>query len=996
MLRVGFMGVSRRSRAHWRQMPDLRVGVLGTLTVHVDGHPRVIAPGRQRAVLACLLVHVGHPVDTDTLIEAAWGQERPHNPPKALRTVVSRLRKVLGPESITMTPGGYRLSVGAVDSEEFLALVEQARSAPPGEARALLGRALALWRGPAFGEYADAPFGMSLTQSLDQARMDAIEAHASALIQTGDPAAAVARLQDLLADQPFREHAVELLVTALYHAGRQTEALARLRTHRELLASELGLDWSPALAALESSILGHALSPIGPGEAGPPAWLDTSTAFVGREEELDDLASAVADNRLCTVTGPGGVGKSRLVAEALPVLHRRLGLPVTVVELASTARGQVVTRVVDRIGLRLGTEPDAAPGDLGPVALVEGLVEFLTAAPRLLVLDNCEHVLAEVASLAESITRRCRGLRVLATSRRRLGRPTEQVLPLEPLGVPDLEAAPGRQGASASVRLFADRVRRLRPTFALTAENTPEVAELCRRCEGLPLALELAASRTATSGVREVLARLPTDIVGEAGDLAAGVAWSYDLLAPDQQRVLDCLSVFTGDFSQEAVTGLLSHLPERTADPGAALAELVESSLVVHHETAGGSRFRLLEMVRAYAAQRLQETGDAQEVGLAHGWWVRDMVTVIEADWSRLDGAVVAARITAYSAEISSALRWALRTGDLVLASQISRAVALCLHWTPGLDLRDLMIEVGERALERPGPEVAGGVAAAAFSLGERGDPGRARRLAHAALEMSEDRGSSALAVMTLAVSAMYAGDLDDSSHWFRTLAQDPALTGEANCSLALIAAYSGDLTTAREHAEVALAAGASGSDASAAFARYAAGEVEALTDPARGAQLLARAADEADRVEAEQVSRVSRVALFALLVRQGRHEEAVTLGLRLVGDLRRLGAWTQVWTLARMLAELLTETGAWSEAAYFLGAADGAAGAPPPLGQDIERYAALRADLARHLGDRVLEQILSLAATTPRAQVLSRAEQLLAHLAGPPRPPAGSGVGKE
>src|SRR5699024_825845 len=109
------------------------------------------------------------------------------------------------------------------------------------------------------------------------------------------------------------------------------------------------------------------------------------------------------------------------------------------------------------------------------------------------------------------------------------------------------------------------------------------------------------------------------------------------------------------------------------------------------------------------------------------------------------------------------------------------------------------------------------------------------------------DRGSSALAVMTLAVSAMYAGDLDDSSHWFRTLAQDPALTGEANCSLALIAAYSGDLTTAREHAEVALAAGASGSDASAAFARYAAGEVEALTDPARGAQLLARAADEAD-----------------------------------------------------------------------------------------------------------------------------------------------------
>lgn len=194
----------------------------------------------------------------------------------------------------------------------------------------------------------------------------------------------------------------------------------------------------------------------------------------------------------------------------------------------------------------------------------------------------------------------------------------------------------------------------------------------------------------------------------------------------------------------------------------------------------------------------------------------------------------------------------------------------------------------------------------------------------------------------------------------------------------------------------MALAAGASGSDASAVFARYAAGEVEALTDPARGAQLLALTAGEADRVEAEQVSRVARVALFALLVRQGRHEEAVTLGLRLVADLRRLGARTQVWTMARMVAELLTETGEWSEAAFFLGAADGAAGAPPPVGRDIERYAALRADLANHLGDRVLEQILSLAAATPRAQVLSRAERLLANLAGPRRSPVGSSAGKE
>ena len=960
-------------------MPELRFGVLGALEVLVDGRPRNVPPGRQRAVLTCLLVHAGRPVSADALIEAAWADGQPEDPPRALRTVLSRLRAVLGRDVISRGPTGYELAAGGVDAEEFAALLERARSAEPQRAGELLGRALDLWRGPAYGEYADAPWASAAAEHLARLRRDAVEGHAAALLQTGEPAVAVAGLQELLAEHPFREHAVGLLVTALYHAGRQTEALERLRAHRVVLGAELGLDPSPDLAVLESRILDHALAAPVARPPGPPAWLDTSTAFLGREDEVADLVVAVTGNQVTVVTGPGGVGKTRLAAESLPGLCERLVLPVTVVELVAVGPGQVLTTVLDGLGLR--PTAGAAPGVPQTDALLEDLVEYLGAVPRLLVLDNCEHVLPETRALVSAITRRCREVKVLATSRRRLGIPAEQVLPLRPLGVPDPGTTVGTQGATPSVRLFGDRVRRLRPAFAVTADNAADVAELCRRCEGLPLALELAASRAATSGVSGVLARLPTEVWGGADGLAAVVTWSYELLEPEQQTVLDSLSVFAGDFTEEAVAGVLGNLPGWTGSAGAVLAELVESSLVVHQESGSGARFRLLEMVRSFATARLQDSGRAEQTGLAHGAWVREVVGRIRADWERLDGAVVAARMRACSPEVGAALRRALQQDQVVLASQISHSVAWCLHWTPGLDLRDLMIEVGQRAAARPGPEVACGVAAAAFAVGERGDPAGARSLGTAALGMSQDDASARLATLSLAVAAMYAGDLTDSARWFRMLARDPALTGEGNSSLALIAAYTGDVGAAREHAEIALAAGASGGDASAAFARYAAGEVAALTDRTRGAALLAQAADEAERVGAEQVSRVSRVALFALLVRDGRHREAARLGVDLFADLRRLGAWTQVWTLVRMLAELLAEADRWSDAAFFLGAAGGAAGAPPPVGQDIERYAVLEDRLRGHRSGHVVEQIRILAAATPRAQVLSRAERVLGDL---------------
>lgn len=955
-------------------MPDLRFGVLGPLEAFADDRRLVLPAGRRRAVLACLLVHVGRPVPADTLVEAAWGEDLPRDPRTALNTVISRLRAALGADAVRAEPGGYLLDVLAdrVDANEFEQLSRRAKTAAPAEARRLLGRALDLWRGPAYAEFADSEFATVEAQRLERLRLDVVEQQARAAIDSGNTEDAVASLEAMLAEHPFREHAVEQVVTALYQAGRQTEALDRCRRYRHLLADELGLNPSPGLRDLEARVLGHDLPPPGRHHPGPPTWLDTSNAFIGRDDALADLVDAVEANRLVTVTGPGGVGKTRLAAEALPIVSERLGLPTTVVELAPVPPARTGTAVADALGLR--TDSDA---------VVESVVEYFGAGDHLLVLDNCEHLLAEVGPLVALIARRCPRVRVLATSRHRLGPPSEMVQPLATLAVPGPDAAVDSQQLTAAVRLFADRVRRLRPSFGLATGNVADVADVCRRLDGLPLAIELAASRAATVGVAQVREHLPADLVGEgSGDLQAVVEWSYGLLTDEQRRLMACLSVFPGEFDSKAVRGMTEHLGSWTGDATRAVAELVESSLVVGRHEGSEMSYRLLVIVRAFAVQRLVESGEAEAAHLAHANWVRDLTTRLARDWSRCDGAVLGAGLNRAGADIAAAVGWALETGRIELAGSITRSVALCVHWTPGLELSELITEVAERGSSTPSPGVAGGVAAGAFFAAERGEVARARRLARAALRMSDEPDVALPAWLTLAVAALYAGDHDEAASWFRQVAAIPQFVGEANTSLALLACYADDLPAAREHAQIALAAGPSGADASHAFARYAAGEVEARTDPGRGAELLAEAATEADRVGASQVSQVARVALFALLVRGGRHDDAADLGVRLLHDLRRMGVWPQLWTTLRVSAELLAATARQRDAAILLAAADAAASAPPLVGEDVDRYAALSAELRDQLGESVVDQINDLAVSLSRAQAVERAGAVLEGLA--------------
>lgn len=242
-------------------------------------------------------------------------------------------------------------------------------------------------------------------------------------------------------------------------------------------------------------------------------------------------------------------------------------------------------------------------------------------------------------------------------------------------------------------------------------------------------------------------------------------------------------------------------------------------------------RYRMLSIVRVFAAQQLTESRDEAATHLAHAQWVRDTADKAAQDWVSCDGSQVAARLNRLEPEIAAALVWTLHAGHTPVASSIARAVTMCLHWTPGLELCELLIEVADHGVRAPGRDVAHGVAAGAFFAGERGAHDRARHLARAALQMSGPGEQCLLAWLTLAVASMYAGDHAESAVWFHRIASVPRLTGEGHTSLALLACYAGDLTAAHEHVTIALAAGSAASDASYAFARYAAGEVESRTD---------------------------------------------------------------------------------------------------------------------------------------------------------------------
>ncbi|MFI2738687.1 BTAD domain-containing putative transcriptional regulator [Streptomyces sp. NPDC018711] len=631
----------------------MRYSVLGPTLAHTpDGTDLPVGGPRLRALLTVLALRAGRTVPVADLVEEVWhGDEPPADAPAALQALVGRLRRVLGRERVVSVEGGYRLDARAedVDARRFERLAVEGVAAlgagDPGRAAALLDEALGLWRGPAL---ADLPDRDAEAARWEARRLDARRARLDAALALGDAPAVLPELTALCADHPLDEPLQALRIRALRDTGRAAEALDAYESVRRALATGLGTDPSPALRALHAELL--APKPAAPVRGNLRARL---TSFVGRDEEIalvrDDLRRA----RLVTLLGPGGAGKTRLSQEAAERGTEDWPDGAWVAELAPVRDPEAVPEaVLAAVGARetvlrgAGAEELRGGGD--PVAR---LVEHCAGRRMLLLLDNCEHLVAAAAELAETLLARCPELRVLATSREPLGVPGEAIRPLGPL--PD----------GMALRLLGERGAAVRPGFRV--EDDPVAAgEVVRRLDGLPLAIELAAARLRMLTLRQIADRLDDrfrlltsgarTVLPRQQTLRAVVDWSWDLLDEPERAVLRRLSVFTGGCDLEAAEAVCAGKAIPVLD---VLGALVDKSLVVAVPGETGMRYRLLETVAEYAAERLDEAGERAVVERRHLTYYRELARRTDPE---LRGSGQAAAIARFGTEYGN-IRTALR-----------------------------------------------------------------------------------------------------------------------------------------------------------------------------------------------------------------------------------------------------------------------------------------------------------------------------------------------
>ena len=610
----------------------MEVAILGPLRLSLDGAQRAVPPGRQPALLAALALRADQVVSAHRLVDVVWGDDAlPANPANALQGRISQLRKIVGRDAISQETAGYRLRLdpAGVDAHCFEQLARQGHDRlAAGDARAaitLLDQALDLWRGSALAEFVDEPWARGEAARLEERRLVAVEDRFEAALALGRHATALPELDATLAQHPLRERLRKLVMLALYRLGRQSDALETYEEGRRTLEEELGLDPGPELQQLQRDILTHADHLI-PAEVEQPAQQRSNlpgrlTSFIGRDEHVTQLRTLLDGSRLVTLIGPGGAGKSRLAVETADGLTPPDG--VWLVELAEVADpDDVVPAIADALGLT---------GSAGLLAEARDQAEQLAAALRprrlVLLLDNCEHVIDAAARVVTQLLTRCDGLTVLATSRERLGVAGETVWSVPSLPTPPDDTVEA-VGASPAAQLLVDRLARHQPRFELGAETAPAVAAICRRLDGIPLALELAAARGRVLGVDDIAGGLDDRFELLVGGgrallprhqtLEAVIDWSWELLDDQQRTALAALSVFAGRFGLADAQRLL----DAAVDPGPTpprqlVADLAERSLL---EPDGqlSVRFRMLETIRAYASSKLAERDVAEDPRAAH------------------------------------------------------------------------------------------------------------------------------------------------------------------------------------------------------------------------------------------------------------------------------------------------------------------------------------------------------------------------------------------
>lgn len=724
----------------------MRFGILGeTRALRPDGETASAGGPGRRALLAMLLLEAGRIVSTERLIDGLYGEEPPAGVGNALQSQVSRLRSAIG-APVESHPGGYRLAVprDEVDVHRFERLAAEGRGAlAAGErtrAAGLLREALGLWRGSALSDVGDAPFAGPQITRLEELRVATVEDRIAADLAL-DPhrhGELAAELRELVAAYPLRERLRAQLMRALYSCGRQSEALAVYEDARRELADSLGADPGPELAETHLAVLrgdpgpsvgtvpvslGSGVSRETPPAAPPPprhALPAQLTSFIGREEELRRIGSLLTGARLVTLVGPGGAGKTRLAVEAAD----RYAGEACFVDLSGLTHGSAVPQAIaGALGLREAGPLSSAGREAGAPGPLARLTAALTDRDLLLVLDNCEHLIDDVARLAHGLLSACTGLRVLATSREALGITGEALSPLAPLPLPEEGADDAAVLASPAVRLLTDRVAAAGSAESLQDPGT--AARICRALDGIPLAIELAAARLRSLSAAEIADRLDA-LPGATGSgdrfrllsrgsrtatprqrtLRGVVDWSWELLSEEERTVLRRTSAFAGGWTLSAAEAVCAGPADQAAgtpvigsdDVLDLLASLVDKSLVVIHRpeagAAQGTRYRLLQTIRAYAADRAAEAGETERLRRAHAGYFLDLALTADPHLRRAEQLDWLARLAADHDNLHSALRGAVAAGDIAAALRL--LASLCTYWM----LRGMRYEGAQPAAE--------------------------------------------------------------------------------------------------------------------------------------------------------------------------------------------------------------------------------------------------------------------------------------------------------
>ncbi len=861
--------------------------LLGPLTVRRDGEPTAIGGQKPRALLAALLLEPNRVVSRDQLIDALWGETPPDTARNTIQVYVSQLRKLLPEGMLETAPPGYRLTVDpeTVDLFRFVRLCEEGRTrlakGDAAGAAETLRAALDLWKGAPLADFAWEPFAHAEIARLEELRLAALEDRIDADLALARHGQLIPELELLVTEEPLRERLRAQLMLALYRTGRQADALAEYQRARKALVDELGIEPGEALRKLERAILAQdpSLGIVLPTTAPPRHVPIPPYPLLGREHELNALAELVRRDgtRLVTLTGTGGIGKTRLALELVNRLTPEFTDGVGVAELATVQDPALVARtILEALGLpEAGRDPE------------EALIETLSSSRLLLLIDNFEQVLG-AAPVVARLLRAVPGLTVIVTSRAPLHIAAEHEFAVPPLA--EDEAA----------ELFVTRAQAANPSFALSEQNAAAVAELCVRLDGLPLAIELAAARSKLLPPVALLARLGNrlqlltggrrDAPRHQQTLRMTLDWSYDLLDRDAQQLLAQLGVFAGGCtlaSAESVCRVEGSVLE-------GLAALVDQSLVTQRES-DEPRFTLLQLVRDYALERLSAFGVSDETRSRH---LENFVAFAEEAEPGLAGSDQSrwlVRVANEHDNLRAALAYAIETEDSQSALRL--VVGVRRFW----QIHGLLAEGRESlesalALPHDGPSElrANGLNMAGILAGEQGDFDAARARFTAAAEEGRAVGATralSSVLVNLGNLAFFGGDTNAARELYKESIEHFASLGDLRGQ-----------ALAKENIGLLSLTGAD------------AGEAVTWLTAARD---LAR--EVGDELE---VGRATR-SLAAAMIELGEEAQAATLLGESLAIVRELGDSHGIADCLEIFAGLAATTGESTRAATLFGASD-------------------------------------------------------------------------